>query len=359
MNMKKVLILTSVKTGFGHRASANAIEKKLKDRGYETRQLDVFPLMGKMGMLMENSYIPLTTKAPHVYFLCQRVSEYFPLFIHAQMYFRIRKNLLREIETFRPDLILSVHCMFTRAISYLIRKEKLGIPFYVGVVDLMYPPKVWEDKEADATFVPTDEIYEDYLKKGFSKDRVMVSGFPIRDDIIARDERVRDHMHLLMINPSTDLKKNIRFALKASKAENVSIDFVCGLDERLYETLKQLQEKGKIKDNVRIHNFVSNVNELLYESDVVLAKAGPNIITEALYSATPIVITGHIKGQENYNYRYVTEHGFGVKCENPDRIRKVLKNLAGGDLEKYRQIIIAHKIKNGADFIAAYIDTHI
>ncbi|MBQ6477817.1 MAG: hypothetical protein IJI44_00460 [Erysipelotrichaceae bacterium] len=359
--MKKVLILTSVKTGFGHRASANAIEKKLKDKGYETKQLDVFPLMGKMGMLMENSYIPLTTKAPHIYFLCQRVSEYFPLFIHAQMCFRIRKNLLREIETFQPDLILSVHCMFTRAISYLIKKEKLNIPFYIGVVDLMYPPKVWEDKEADAIFVPTDEIYEDYRKKGFSKDRVVVSGFPIRDDIVAKDEAVRkrDHLHLLMINPSTDLKKNIRFALEASKAENTRIDFVCGLDERLYETLKQLQEEGKIGNNVTIHNFVSNVNELLYESDVVLAKAGPNIITEALYSATPIVITGHIKGQENYNYRYVTEHGFGVKCEDPGKISKVLEDLTNGDLEKYRQIIIAHKIKNGADSIAAYIDSHI
>ena len=356
-----MLILTSVKTGFGHRASANAIEKKLKDKGFETKQLDVFPLMGKMGMLMENSYIPLTTKAPHIYFLCQRVSEYFPLFIHAQMYFRIRKNLLREIEAFRPDLILSVHCMFTRAISRLIRNERLNIPFYIGVVDLMYPPKVWEDRDADVTFVPTDEIREDYLKKGFPKEKVVVSGFPIRDDIIIKDgtSEKRDHMHLLMINPSTDLKKNIRFAIEASRNGNTVIDFVCGLDERLYETLKQIQEEGKIGSNVTIHNFVSNVNELLYESDVVLAKAGPNIITEALYSATPIVITGHIKGQENYNYRYVTDHGFGVKCEDPDKIAGVLEDLRNGDLEKYRRIIIAHKIKNGADVIADYIDRHI
>ena len=142
--------------GSGHRASANAIEKKLQDKGHETCRLDVFPLMGKMGLLMENSYIPLTTRAPFVYYLCQRVSEYFPWFIHGEMYFRMRKNLMKVIEDFKPNRILSVHCLFTQAISKLIRKEKLGIPFYVGVIDLIDPPKVWEDRDADMTFVPTE-----------------------------------------------------------------------------------------------------------------------------------------------------------------------------------------------------------
>ena len=66
--MKKVLILTSIKTGSGHKSSSNAIEKKLKDAGYDTRQLDTFPLMGKRGECIENSYIPITTRAPLLFY---------------------------------------------------------------------------------------------------------------------------------------------------------------------------------------------------------------------------------------------------------------------------------------------------
>ena len=93
-----MLILTSIKTGAGHRSSSNAIEKRLKDAGYDTRQLDVFPLMGRLGRFMENSYIPLTTKAPYAYYLMERGSEHFPFVVHSQMYYRVRKQLLKKIK---------------------------------------------------------------------------------------------------------------------------------------------------------------------------------------------------------------------------------------------------------------------
>ena len=360
--MSRILILTSNKTGSGHRASANAIEKKLQDKGHETFQLDVFPLMGKMGLLMENSYIPLTTRAPFVYYLCQRVSEYFPWFIHIEMYFRVRKNLMKVIEEFRPDLIISVHCMFTRAISYLIRKEKLDIPFYVGVIDLIDPPKVWEDKKADMTFVPTETIRKDYLKKGFDEKKVLVSGFPVRDDIVDQNvtKPIGTVINILMINASPDLKKNLCFLDEVSSLKNVKVDFVCGLDERMHKVLQQKQDDGELRDNVTIHGFIHNVNELLEKSHILLTKAGPNMIMEAVHSGTAIIITGHIKGQEDHNYHYVTDNGFGLKCEDPEKIRDVVEDfIENGKLEECLKKIADSRVGNGAEYIAEYVSREL
>ena len=360
--MKKVLILTSIKTGSGHRSSSNAIEKKLKDKGFETKQLDVFPLMGRMGNLMENSYIPLTTKAPLVYYFCQRVSEYFPWFIHTEMYFRIRKNLLKEIKEFKPDLIISVQCMFTRSISHMIRKYKLNIPFYVGVIDLMEPPSVWRDKKADITFVPTQDIREDYLSRGFDKDKVLVSGFPVRDDIIERNKakKVEKPIRILMVNTSTELKTNLEFLKEVMRFEDVTIDFICGLDEPLYKTLETLKEEGKLKDNVNIYGFVNNMNDFLNNAHIILTKAGPNVIVESIHSDTAIVVTGHIHGQEDDNYRYVVDHGFGIKCEDPSRIYDELNKLiSSGKLDQCLENMAKYEIDNGAEFIAEYAKKHI
>ncbi len=362
MIMKNVLILTSIKTGSGHRSSSNAIEKKLIDAGYNTRQLDVFPLMGKMGDFMENSYIPLTTRAPMLYYFCERVSEYFPKFIHTEMYFRLRKNLLKEISRFKPDLIISVQCMFTQAISYMLKRNKLKIPFYVGVIDLVDPPSVWRDKNADMTFVPTDAIRNDYLERGFNKDKVLVSGFPVRDDIIVSSvpKKIEDKIRILMVNTSTDLNKNIAFLREVCRLRNISVDFICGLDEHLHKKLMAMARKGDIPDFVRIHGFINNMNEFMAKSHIILTKAGPNVIVESVRSGTAIVITGHIHGQEDNNYRYVVDNGYGLRCEDPERIYDVLDDfIRTGRLQKCLENITRHEIGNGAEYIANYVKMHI
>lgn len=357
--MKRILILTAEKTGSGHRSSALAIENALKDKGYEVRQLDIFPLMGFMGNLMENSYIPLTTKAPFVYYLCQRFSEFFPWFIHWQMYLRMRKNVLEILADYKPDLIISVHCMFTRSVSHLIRKHGLNIPFYIGVIDLMDPPKVWEDKNADMTFVPTRQIYDEYLKKGFDPQKLMISGFPIRTDIVP-EAVPKDELKILMVNPSTSLDKNILFLKEVSRLEDASIDFVCGLDERLYETLEELKKEQQLSDKVRIHGFVNEIGELMNGSHLILTKAGPNIILEAVRSHTAIIITGHIKGQEDHNYRYVTQNGYGIRCENPHKIYQEISDfISSGEMNRSIDRMARDEVCNGAEVIASSIESRI
>lgn len=360
--MKKILILTSIKTGSGHKSSSNAIEKKLKDAGYDTRQLDVFPLMGKRGDFIENIYIPITTRAPYVYYFAERFSEHFPDSVHLTMYAQVKNGLLKEIKDYQPDLIISVQCMFTKAVSRLIKEYKLNIPFYIGVIDLIQPPAVWMDRNADITFVPTDVIRDDYIMKGFDPRRVLTSGFPVRDDIVVlnKPKTVDSHVNILMVNTSTDLKKNIKFVKEVSRLDNVSIKFICGLDKRLYQTLMDMQKKGELPKSVQVYEFVMNMNDFLAQSHIILTKAGPNVITEAVRSGTAVVITGHIKGQENYNYQFVTSNGYGLKCEDPDNIYAVLFDfIYAQKLKVCLDRIVRHKISNGAEYIADYVRQHI
>lgn len=362
MAMKKVLILTSIKTGSGHKSSSNAIEKKLIDAGYETKQLDVFPLMGKAGDFMENIYIPMTTRTPFVYFLFERFSQFFPNIVHSTMYANVKRDLLFEIEQYQPDLIISVQCMFTKAVSRLIRENNLNIPFYVGVIDLINPPSVWMDKDADVSFVPTVEVRKDYISKGFNPNKVLVSGFPVRDDIIVRDKpkEIKNRVHILMVNTSTDLKKNIKFVKEVSRLDKISIKFICGLDKRLYETLTKMKENGELDDRVQIYDFVNNMNEFMTHSHIILTKAGPNVITESVRSDTAVVITGHINGQENHNYEFIVNNGYGLKCEDPDKIYDVLYDFINTDkLKTCLDTIVRHEISNGAEYIANYVSEHI
>lgn len=295
--MKKVMIIMSERTGTGHKSAANAISKKLISLGFETELVDAFPLMGKKGVWMEDIYIPMTIKAPKLWALSYKYEQAFPNSVSNTMRSYIKKQFLEKVKELNPDIIITVHSMFCKALTDVLKKNKLDIPFYVGVVDLVRPPKLWFNKDATATFVPTAEIRDDYISKGMPEDKVFVYGWPVRDDIVKRTEpkEIKDKINILLVNPSVNLQKNIKYVKEVSRIENAEINVICGRDEALYNTLTKLQEGGEINKNVKIHSFVTNMHEFLNNSHIILTKAGPNMMIEALKSITAVVVTGHIE----------------------------------------------------------------
>lgn len=356
--MKRVMILGAERTGTGHKSAANAIEKQLNNLEFTTKQVDCFTMMGRLGHLLEDSYIPLTTRCPLLFYIPYLFAQRFPNAVHSLVYLFSKKGLKKEIDEFNPDLIITVHSMFTKSISRYIKKNKLNIRFFIDVIDLVKPPRVWFDKNADVIFVPTNEIKEDYLKRGFDESRLFLSGFPIRDDIKSRKtpKKIDGKVNILLVNPSVNLKKNVRYVQEVSRLENSSVTVVCGRDTRMYNTLIKKKQSGSIDENVEIYSFVTNMNELLDKSHIVLAKGGPNMILETVKSSTAIVVTGHIQGQENKNYEYVVNNNFGFKCEDPKKIYERLSSfINSGELDECLKNVLNSNDTNGAEFISSYI----
>ncbi len=360
--MKKVMILTAEKTGTGHKSAANAIEKRLNNLEYETKQINCFTMMGKIGALLENSYIPITTRFPLLFYIPFLLTQICPNAMHFLIYLKSKKGLKKQINEFNPDLIISVHSMFTKSISHFLKKQKLNIPFYINVIDLVNPPRVWFDKNADAIFVPTEDVKQNYIKNGIDENKLFVSGFPIRDDIKRRTtpKEIGDKVNILLVNPSVNLKKSIQYVKEVSRLKKASVTVVCGRDERMYNTLIKEQLSGNISKDVKIYGFINNMNELLENSHIVLAKAGPNMILEGAKSATAVVITGNIKGQENNNYQYIVKNNFGFKCDNPNKIYDKLNAfILSSELEECLKNVLKADCNNGAEFIANYIHSKI
>lgn len=356
--MEKIMILMAEKTGTGHKSAANAIEKRLKLLGYDVKQIDCFPLMGKKGVKLENCYIPLTTKHPYIWKAGYLFSQIFSNTVHQVMYNWSKKALLNEIYDYQPDLIISVHGMFTKAVSKLLKKNKLHVPFMINAIDLVNPPRAWRDKSTAITFVSTEKVKEKYLKLGFKEEQLIVSGFPIREDIekVTTPKQIDEKINILMVNPSVNLKKNLNFAREVAKLENVNIKFVCGRDEKLFNRLTQEQKDGKIPSQIEVLGFVTNMNELLNQSHILLTKAGPNMILEGTRSGNAVIVTGHIPGQEERNYQYVTENGYGAKCENPKKIYALLKNLIdNGKIQEFLKNVTTSTSNDGAKIIASSV----
>ena len=96
----------------------------------------------------------------------------------------------------------------------------------------------------------------------------------------------------------------------------------------------------------------------LSEADVLIAKAGPNMILEAVKMCVPVIITGHIPGQEEKNYEYIVENGYGLKCGSPKELSHILNRLFNNDYELLKKFSLNEQSCNdisGARVVAEHL----
>jgi 1,2-diacylglycerol 3-beta-galactosyltransferase len=82
---------------------------------------------------------------------------------------------------------------------------------------------------------------------------------------------------------------------------------------------------------VQIMGFVHNMHEWMCAADLLVTKAGPSTISEALVMGLPMVFSGALPGQERPNVRYVVREGAGVWAPGPNRVARAVRDLLSSD----------------------------
>jgi len=96
------------------------------------------------------------------------------------------------------------------------------------------------------------------------------------------------------------------------------------LDRAERETAKSMT--GQAPGHVAVIGlgFVSNMDEVMVASDILVTKAGPGSIAEATALSVPVMITSFLPGQEAGNVDIVLDNGFGDFCVEPRQIASEL-----------------------------------
>jgi len=95
----------------------------------------------------------------------------------------------------------------------------------------------------------------------------------------------------------------------------IHITFVTGND---LPRQKQLEKVAIHQPNYTIIGFTNQVASLMKKSDLIITKPGGLTITEALATATPILVFSPIPGIEEDNARFLEQEHLGcwAKCED-------------------------------------------
>lgn len=341
------MILSSNYTGHGHKSICEAICEQLdKYPDVEYQVIDGFELIGKAGVSASKMYGPITQNAKTLYdwfFQMSNRTSYKPM--EEMMAAIIYQRFIRRLRAFAPDLILTVHPFFNGSVLTLLARYKLNVPFVGLQADIINIHRTWCDPRATLTICPTPEAYETSVKMhGMPPEKLEIIGFPTRARFCDA-ARVSAHpeyqpgrpLKCLLMSGGEGTGNLKSFAVQLLQNVDCTLDIVTGRNAKIKKALEECLWP-KYGNRVVIHGFVDAMQDLMAQSDLVIARASPNTLMEAVVMNVPLLITGSLPGQEADNPAVMITHNLAALCENPESAPAIIQALLADGGKRLREI---------------------
>ena len=375
--MRTILFLIA-DTGAGHRSAANAIcnaiamlaqreqESGAGDQNiYRVEIVDAFEEYGRFPLREAMKlYGPTIRYNPRLYGQVFHFSNQAQSVSAVQTMATplIHKGLLRLISTVQPDVIISIHPLLNHVTLRALQELPFHIPFITVVTDLVSLHYSWFAPGADTYIVPTERARKIYLERGLDPARVHVLGMPIDPKFtLLPTESKQELQRKLGLTPGKpvvllvgggDGAGGLRSSVQAISQARLPVQLliVTGRNTRLYAHLQRV--RASLRVPARIFGFVHNMPEMMRASDVIITKAGPGTICEALACDLPIILSAYVPGQEEGNVDFVTENRVGTLAYDLVEMINALRLLIKpGSKVMQEQLENARKIaRPGASF---------
>ncbi len=373
----RTILFLIADTGAGHRSAANAIVRAMAELKQQRRQApaargrhpatgagDAHPAynMVIVDAFEECSHFPLRNGvflygpaikySPRLYGRIYRATNSTQRFEAARRICQpfLRQGLRRLIERIQPDVIVSVHPLLNHITLQVLNDIGIRIPVLTVVTDLVSIHCAWFARGVDAYSVPTETARQLALGAGVAGKRVRLLGMPIDPKFARAPEYTREQFRAeLGLDPTLPVillvgggegAGGLRLAAETLKYVDLpaQLAIITGRNQRLRADLQR--ELGEFAMPTHVFGFVKNMPTFMRAADVVVTKAGPGTICEALACDLPIILTGAVPGQEEGNIDYVLDNEVGLYAPTPDDLIAALDRLiepSGSELAWFRE----------------------
>jgi 1,2-diacylglycerol 3-beta-galactosyltransferase len=324
-------------TGGGHRSAAEAIIEALEleyPGQTAVEMVDIF-----------RGYAPpLLDRVPDFYPPLSRMPKLLGLIFHlsdgsgrTSVFLRIlwpfvRGPLNRLISEHPADLFVSVHPLINAPLGEALERSANRTPYVTVVTDLVTTHATWFWKRSDLVVVPTEAARLRGIQQGYPAERLRVAGLPVAERCGEPDssrEKIRarlgwpQNLPIVMLVGGGEGVGPLEQMAKAidSACLPVALAVVTGRNTKLKARLEQYPWQMP----VHVYGFIQNMPDCMRAADVLVTKAGPGTISEALAAGLPIILYSRLDGPEEGNVGYVVDAGAGVWAPGAEGVATALR----------------------------------
>jgi len=338
----RILILFS-DTGGGHRAAAKALTDALKQLEPGCTVVAADPLIGegpRITRRLAALYSPVIRRSRAAWGAVYHSSNTKATFAAIRAVFGpgVRKVVLELLQQHDPDVILSVHPLLNHIAYQAIKRSGRQRALMTVITDLVDFHRGWTFSQADLVIAPTELARKVALRRRVPADRVKLLGLPVdlrfrppapgEKAALRRRFGLEENRFTILIMGGAAGVGHLADQVRelAFESHPWQLVVVCGRNEKLRRRLWELQ----VSTPALILGFVDHMPELMRACDVVVTKAGPGAIAEALATGLPVIITGFLPGQESPNVDFVVKAGFGAFAPKEAELLDEVRVLAEG-----------------------------
>ena len=361
---QRTILFLIADTGAGHRSAANAIRNAMhvvaQKRQEESQAQDAGKGEGKsetvqasyrieiVDVFQEYSRFPLREAiklyGPTIRYRPKLYGRIYQFSNQAQRFSAMKSvstplvhnGLLRLIKSVKPDVIVSVHPLLNHVTIRILQELAIPIPFITVVTDLVTAHHAWFAPGADAYIVPTTYAKELALKQGMDPVRIHLMGMPIDPKFslpvgskqeLQRKLGLQPDLPVVLLVGGGEGAMGLRSSVQAISHAHLPVQMliIAGRNKRLYVQLQGI--RSSLHTPAKVFGFVQNMQEMMHASDVIVTKAGPGTICEALACNLPIILSGYVPGQEEGNVTYVEENKVGTLAYDSIELINILRRL--------------------------------
>jgi processive 1,2-diacylglycerol beta-glucosyltransferase len=330
----RALILTA-SYGSGHNAAARALSDAFAEHGVEVTVVDHFrelvhPLFDRASRAV---YMGLLRRAPMVWGAAYALGDWLPS--DSPLAFGLTRvgtaRLAPLLERLAPDAVISVHATPAAAMAALAAEGR-RLPPHTTVVTDFVAHSQWLARGLDRYCVADAEVGREFVARGIPRERVVVTGVPVRAEFDApvdaaaarRALGLSPHLPVVLAmagsNGSVGRLPDVAWAL-TRLTRPVQALLVAGHDGALAETLTR-QMTGS---DVRVLGYVPDVRALMAAADLLVTKAGGMTLAEAIATQVPMLLYGSLPGQERHNARFAARAGIALAARSRHELVRLLE----------------------------------
>jgi len=338
----RVLILFS-DTGGGHRAAARALTDALKLLDPTCAVAVADPLIGqgpRVVRRLASLYSPVIRRSRAAWGAVYHSSNTKATFAAISAVFGpgVRNVVQGLLETHDPDVVLSVHPLLNQVSHQAIRKSGRPRALMTVITDLVDFHRGWTFSQANLVIAPTELARKLALRRRVPPDRIKLLGLPVdlrfrppapgEQRALRRRFGLDENRFAVLIMGGAAGVGHLASQVRALalEAHQWQVVVVCGRNERLRSRLLDL----RFATPTLVLGFVDYMPDLMRACDIVVTKAGPGAIAEALATGLPVIITGFLPGQESPNVDFVVTAGFGAYAPKDADLLDEVRVLAEG-----------------------------
>lgn len=341
----KRLLFLYANTGGGHRSVARAVERAVRGT-YGNARIQLVDVL--------EEYAPWPfCQLDHLYPYMTRMKGWpWAIGYHlsngarrADLIFRscwplVRESAQRLLRDHPADVIVCCHYLFNYPILNAVNGTRT--PVVTVVTDFIASHAFWFSPGATRYLVPTPEARNQAQGFGIPEGRVSVVGLPVDPEFVSLVDTdpagIRRKLGLLpdlpvvLVVGGAEGMGPLKSVCEAIAATNVraQLAVITGRNE---EARADLAEKTWSLP-VRIEGFVENMHEWMRAADLLVTKAGPSTINEALVLGVPMVLSAALPGHERRNVDFVVEAGAGIYAPTPEKVGQAVLRLLGDGAQK-------------------------